>query len=348
MALKILIADPNSEWLAAASESIRSTSSYEVETVKSGRDAQVEIYNKKFFAVVLSASLTNHSGLQVLKFIRTNYPSLKVLMTLDNPGDEADEDALNEEKLKKMGANEVLVKPFGFEAILKTLEGHQSLGDLLSNLPKREGLGQEEEVSAADAEFSQIKIAEFYSSQAVLYDVFIRLNSGRYIKILHAGDAFSKERLDKYKNEKQIECLYFRKTDLARFVKFNAFVAKKVVSSDKTDAKTKVSSLKNVSEKYLELAFSEGMKPQIVEQGKEICESVFKLVEGQKDLFMLLRSYQDFDPSSYSHAFLVTLFSTSMIKQFEWQSKVTLESAALACLLHDICQRKSWHLDQRI
>ena len=60
------------------------------------------------------------------------------------------------------------------------------------------------------------------------------------------------------------------------------------------------------------------------------------LVQKEKNLFTLLREYQDFDPSAYDHAYLVSLFSTAIIKQFDWQSRSTIESTAFACLFHDI------------
>jgi response regulator RpfG family c-di-GMP phosphodiesterase len=74
----------------------------------------------------------------------------------------------------------------------------------------------------------------------------------------------------------------------------------------------------------------------VIDQGREVCETVFQLIESQSDLYTVLRSYQNFDPTAYSHAFLVTLYSTAIIKQFEWQSKTTIETTAMACMFHDI------------
>jgi putative nucleotidyltransferase with HDIG domain len=91
-----------------------------------------------------------------------------------------------------------------------------------------------------------------------------------------------------------------------------------------------------VTEKFIEETYTVGMKPQVIEQAKEVCENVFNLIESQTDLFTILRSYQNFDPNAFSHAFLVTLYSTAIIKQFEWQSKSTIETTAMACMFHDI------------
>lgn len=344
MALNLLIVDPDDEWLYSAKEYFEGIN-YQVTLVNNGRDAQMSLYNGSFFAVILNVNVQKHPGVQVLKFIKSNHPSQKVLMITEIEENGDIEDQWNEEKLKKMGATEVAVKPFEFEALKDLLEGHQSVGDMVNTITRRKELGPEEEVSMGDDEFTSVNIDEFYSSQPVLFDIFVKLKSNRYIKILHAGDSLSRERIDKYKNEKQVEFLYFHKKDIYKFVKYNNYFTKKVIGNDKISGKKKVKMLQNVSEKFLEQAFSEGLKPLVIDQGKEIAENVYELVKTQSDLHAVFRDYADFDPNAYTHAYLVTMFSTAIIKQFEWQSKTTIECTALACLFHDIGKMK---LDPKI
>ncbi len=339
LALKILIVDKDEEWLFAAKEYFENLL-YQATLVSNGKDAQVALYNEKFFAVVMNVKVERHSGLQVLKFIKSNYPSQNVIMVTEVNEDDDEEDQLTPDKLKKMGATEAIAKPFEFDDLKGLLEGHQSVGDMVSSVPRRKELGPEEEVSVEDEKFTSVKIDEFYSSQAVLFDIFIKLKSNRYIKILHAGDVFSKERLDKYKNEKDVEYLYFERKDLFKYVKFNSFFAKKVIGNKNVGGGKKVKMLQNVTEKFLEQTFEEGMKPQIIDQGKEIAESVYDLIKENDDLFQVFKDYADFDPNAFTHAYLVTLFSTSIIKQFEWQSRTTIECTALACMFHDIGKMK--------
>lgn len=339
MALKILIVDKDEDWLFAAKEYFEKQL-YQVKLVSNGKDAQVALYNEKFFAVVMNVKVERHPGIQVLKFIKTNYPTQNVIMITEIEEGVDEEDQYTPEKLKKMGATEAIVKPFEFEDLKGVLEGHQSVGDMVSSVPRRKELGPEEEVNEGDEKFTSVKISEFYTSQPVLFDIFIKLKSNRYVKILHAGDALSKERLDKYKNEKNVEYLYFHKKDLFKFVKFNSYFTKKVIGNNKVPGVKKVKMLQNVTEKFLEQTFTEGMKPQIVDQGKEIAETVYELVKNQEDLHKVFRDYQDFDPNAFTHAYLVTMFATSIIKQFEWQSKTTIECTALACMFHDIGKMK--------
>lgn len=334
LALKILLVDPDEQWLSAA-KAYLTDEMYDVSSVNLGRDAQLALYNDKFFAVIMNYDVRNHSCLQVLKFIKTNYTNQRVIIIVNDQA-MVDCGIVTEEKLLKLGAAEMAVKPFEIPYLKELLEGHQSLGDLMASVPKKGGVSAEQEVSMTDENFSSIKIDEFYSSQAVLFDIYIKLSANKYLKILHAGDTFSKERIDKYKNEKKIDCLYFHNSDRRKFIQYNNHLANKFIENNAVPVYNKVNQLKNVTEKYIEEAFTVGIKPQVIEQGKEVCESVYKLIEGENDLYQVLRSFQNFDPTAYSHAFLVTLYSTAIIKQFEWQSKTTIETTAMACMFHDI------------
>ena len=334
MALKILIVDPDESW-ANQTKKYFSDASYEVQTVHNGREAQLKIYNDKFFAIIINYATENHSCMQVLKFIKSNSTNQRVIV-VGNEQKILDEQEITEEKLQKLGVANLCVKPFDISLLKEVLEGHLSLSDLIANVAKKEGVSEETEVALTDDNFSSIKIDEFYSSQAVLFDIYIKITNNKYLKILHTGDTFSKERLDKYKNEKKVDSLYFHNSDRRKFIQYNNFLSKKLIANENVPAYNKVNILKNVTEKFIEEAYTVGIKPLVIDQGKEVCETVFQLIENQKDLYNVLRSYQNFDPTAYSHAFLVTLYSTAIIKQFEWQSKATIETTAMACMFHDI------------
>ena len=235
-----------------------------------------------------------------------------------------------------MGISEIVVKPFSMEQLHNILEGHQSFGELMSQLPKRDGVSEEVEVQEQDDGFTKIKIDEFFSAGSVLFDIFIKLAANRYVKILHSGDKFDDERINKYKNEKGVEYLYFRSKDRKKMIQFFNHLSKKITENDVIQTSTKINFLKNMTTQYIEEVYTEGLKPQVVEQGKEVCETVYKVIEKQDDLYALLRDYQNFDPSAFTHSYLVTLFASCIIKQFEWQSKTTIETTAMACMLHDI------------
>jgi response regulator RpfG family c-di-GMP phosphodiesterase len=336
MNLKILLVDPDEAWLLATKKYLESQM-YDVVLVSTGKEAQLAIYNEKdgFFSIIMNYDIKNHSFMQVLKFIRTSYSGVKIITTL-NKKERLESGEIDEEKLEKMGVSEILVHPFSETDIKYILDGQQSISELMASVSKNEKESGEEEVSLEDANFTKIKINEFYSTPVVLFDIYLKLNSNKYLKILHSGDSFSKERLDKYKDDKQLEFLYFHNNDRLKYIKYNNFLSKKLLEVENVPIQNKVNIVKNVSEKFIEEIFTVGVKPQVIDQGKQVCDTMYQLIEKEPKLYQILKIYQDLEPSAYSHAFLVTIYASSIIKQFHWKSKTTIDNMSLACMLHDI------------
>jgi putative nucleotidyltransferase with HDIG domain len=221
-----------------------------------------------------------------------------------------------------------------------SLEGQTEVSILLSHAPERTGQSNEVEVQLEDSRFTSIKIEDFISSKAVQFDLYVKLKPGHYVKILHAGDSFSLDRINKYKFEKNVKFLYFTVEDRKKFIRVQNFLAEKTASNQKIDVATKGRVLKNVGEKLVEEIFYEGVRPQVLDQGKALCNSIYEMVNSGQNLAAMLREYQDFDPTAYSHSYLVCLFSCSLVKQFEWESKIVNETIGMAALLHDIGKLK--------
>lgn len=334
MAIRVLIIDPTSDWLYAAQEHLKKNF-FDVKTANNGKDAQIIISKDKFFAVAINLEVQNYSAPQVLKFIKSNQSVNKIIAYVASE-EKLKELSLDQDMIMKLGATEVHTKIPTPNELKNILEGHQGIQDFVGNLQKREGQSEEMEVSTSDDKFTAIGIDEFYSSKNMLFDIYIKLGANRYLKILHTGDTFSRERIDKYKNEKKVTHLYISTEDRKKFIHWSNFVAEKTISNMSVDAEKKVDLLASLSDKYIEEVYSEGLKPQMIEQGKSICNSTFQLIEKEKSLFKLMRQYQDMDPTAYSHFFLIGMFCSMIIKQFEWQSKSTIETITMASMLHDL------------
>lgn len=337
MALKILIAEPDSKE-ASDIKKFLEKNLYQTEISTNGKDAQLKLYQGQFYAMVINWEIKEHSARQVLALTKKNYPKLKVIVIVNDPK-VYDSEGINETEILKLGPHSVLTKFFELDEFLKILDG-QNHSRVMTTAPLREGVSAEIEVQGDDFDYTPVPIGQFFSSKAVLFDVFIKLANNKYIKILHTGDTFSAERIKKYKEEKNVEYLYFYKKDRKQYIHFNNMLLNKVIPNQKIEATTKANIIQNLTSKYIDEVHLEGLKPQVVEQGKEICDSIFQFIDTQKELHILLRDLQDFDPTAFTHSSLVTLYVTAITKQFDWQSAQTMQSMAMACLFHDIGKTK--------
>lgn len=336
--LKILIADTDSQWLEQAKAYFENLD-YEVHTTNNGKKTQLLMYQHKFFLVVLNLELTNHPGLQVLRFIRSNHMGVKVILTM-NDGKFQEENDLEKDTLAKQGIVDFLVKPVALNNLNDLIESKQDYSSIFNRESKSTELKAEEEVQGEDGNYTSVRINDFVSGKCIQFDVYVKIAPKKYVKILHSGDSFSKERIDKYKNEKKIEYLYFHNDDRKKFMRMVNYVAEQSAENDKVSTNVKIKLVKSVAEKFAMEAYTNGVASQVVEQGKQLMDTVYTVINGNNDMHILLRNYEDFDPSTYNHSFLVCLFSCMIVKQFEWQSKIVNETVGMAALLHDIGKTK--------
>lgn len=332
MPLSVLIADRDLNWSNNVKEELESEL-YEVHFAETGKQAQVKLYNQKFYAIILSWEIQAHSAPEVATFIKKNHPGLMTIAKLKT-FDNLDESV--EEFQKKYRVSSVITIDTKIREIIELLEDSNFNKGYGQKAPSREGVSSEVEVEGSDDEYLPIKVDELYSGKSVLFDIFVKLRANRYVKIIHAGDSFSEERVNKYKNEKKVEYFYFHKKDQKKFIQFNNVLSKKIIASEKTESSVKINSVKNVVFNYVDSIYTDGLNPNSLAQGEELTSRVYELIEKDTNLFAFFRTLGELDPQSYDHSFLVTLYATATTKKFEWQSSKTLQSISLAGMLHDI------------
>ena len=112
---RVLVVD-DEDALRMVLSSELSSSGYEVATASDGDEAITVIQNKKFDLVLLDIKMPKVDGFEVLKFIKKNYPSVKVIMLTGFA------DLKNAIESKKHGAEDFVSKPYDLVDLLTTIE----------------------------------------------------------------------------------------------------------------------------------------------------------------------------------------------------------------------------------
>jgi len=332
--LNILLIDSSQKWLDEASLYFKK-SGFDPYTSETGKNAQRLIAKNDYFSIVLNLNVKNHTGFEILKFIRTKQRKA-IIVILAESQEFLDKNDINQQKLSKMGVKKLMVRPFTLDELLTKIEGKVSLRHMSLNKPQRDTISAEEEVNQDDNKFAKINIDEFISPSAVLFDVYVRLGTGKYIKILHEGDAFSKKRIENYRDKKNVEYLYYLSRDRKKLLRFSNELNKKLVENKKIDVEVKLTMTNSAANKFLEEVNLEGINAHVLEEGKEICENISTLIKKEKSLQKLFKKLERVDPESFGHAYLSTIFATSILREFHWNSNATIEMVAMSCMLQDI------------
>jgi putative nucleotidyltransferase with HDIG domain len=330
---KIIISDTDFEW-AQDLAGILETKSFDSSIVSNGKNCQLEVYKEKIFAVVLNLDTHNNNGLEVLRYMRLNAPSVKVVLVI-NDKKRLEEIGCDNNELKQFGASAILVKPFSFEKILESIEGDNHF-ELWRDMEVSDSSKGEEAVSAKDHEFTKIKIRDFLSGNATIFDCYIKLGENNYLKILHRGDFFEEERLKEYISSKNVVHLYFKTKDRSIYINFINNILENMINKKGESSTRKVKTASNLTDKYIEEIYTSGLKPQLINEGKRICENIYKLIEKENDLSSIMSVYSEENPSEFAHLFLTSFLAIIACKHLSWASERTVEIIAMGALLHDI------------
>jgi DNA-binding response OmpR family regulator len=89
---------------------------YEVMVASSGNEAIPLIYGRQFNLVVLDLKMPYIDGFEVLTFIKSTFPGTHVIVLT------AYADLTNVEKCRRLGADEVIGKPYNFGYLLSAID----------------------------------------------------------------------------------------------------------------------------------------------------------------------------------------------------------------------------------
>ncbi|HTK81161.1 MAG TPA: response regulator [Bacteroidota bacterium] len=112
---RILVVDDEDD-LRMLLEHVVTSAGYAVTTAEDGQDAIAKIQNNTFDLALLDIQMPNASGIEVLKFIRTNAPATKAIMLTGYA------DLNYAMEARQFGAKDFISKPYKLEDIIRTIE----------------------------------------------------------------------------------------------------------------------------------------------------------------------------------------------------------------------------------
>lgn len=335
--MKILIANPDKTW-ASEAQAFLMKLDMQVAQAHNGKDAQLFTYREAFDVIVLDMELVYHSAIEVLRYLKFNYPSIRLILTTNGPK-HLESMGLEAETTKKLGISEVLDRPFTLNSLARLLTSttdHSEWRSMVASPAVGTNSPEEVEMDANENEFTRIKISEFCSGNQAIFDHYIRLGPGKFIKILHRQEKLDPARLKHYEQEMHVEYIYFRTRDRNAYINFMNEIVTKAVQSSVTSATVMMQLSKSVAEKYIDEIYTTGLRPQLIEEGIKICQNMYDMIHSECSFAEVYREYESYDPPGQTHLFLTAFFSALICHGLPWGSQRTSNIVTMAALLHDI------------
>ncbi|MCO4754911.1 MAG: HD domain-containing protein [Bacteriovoracaceae bacterium] len=334
--MNILICEPDRKLGSTCINGLNERS-HESIHVDNGRDAQRLLVQKVFEVTVVDVELSSFSALEVIKFIRFKNIKTKIILTSKSER-LFDECLLSKANLKKLGVASVLTRPFSLDKLESEIKGffdRQSWRDVEEN-----SNFTEEEITAFDDQFTSMKIEEFFCGNLAIFDVFIRLSKNKYLKILNRGESLEQERLDNYKEKKNVTHLYFKTQDRKVYINFLNDLIGKLKARPNINPKTRINFSQNLTGFMVQEIYTKGMDRETLKESVSVCESIHHTVESMPGLKSLLEEYLLYEDSEEGHIFLTMIYTDAILKKLEWVTDHSRPKILLGAMLHDLGKLK--------
>ena len=325
---KILLVDTDPEFIDQIREIINSLG-FEPIVCTTFQEAMLAIKIDPVSSVIINFKIQDELAIESIVKIKQESLTIPILLVIDNRSSLKDEQ-LNSQELIQLGVNLISAKPIHQEKVSAFIRGdHYQDNDDFSE-------STNDQIVQDDNFYTAISITSFFPKMKILFDTYLRLRKDRYVRILKAGDSFSKEFLERYQFEKHIQHFHFSVKDRKRYIEFCNNLLKKIGNKKTISSTAKITFLQESLNKVMEEVYSEGIKKESIELGKMVCQSISELISQQRDLVDLLESLVRIDPDSMSHAFLTTFIANMVASKFDYFSSMNSETLSLACMFHDV------------
>lgn len=316
---KILLIDDNSEIREIIGVGLHGQG-YEVVEASDGAEA-LNLLEKetKWYCIISDLQMPHISGIMFLKIIRER--GLKIPLIFITGFN----NILETEEAFKLGAQAFISKPFEDDELYQKLADVESFNSII-NRP-------ETEIELEDY-YCQIPIDEFVMGKKIIFPVYLKLSSSKFIKIAHSGEDLDQAKIDKIKAH-GVQYFYLENEHFKTYLKRNINIAKSLLQFREISDVKKREFFVGVTKNLLQYEFQRDMNPEMVAMSLFAINNTMKFISQKKEFLKALQDLRDFSPTMVEHSVLVSMIATAIALKSEAFSDKTVTTVTIAAMFHD-------------
>lgn len=228
--------------------------------------------------------------------------------------------------------SKVINPPKDYMDFVKVVQSH--LGEVQDwRKTQNDGNEKEIEITSQDENYIEISMRDFVITPKSYFNFYLRLSSGRYIKIYNAGDALTSEEVDRYR-AKGIDEFYVPKEEHSKFVRMRANLSTKVVLSDVANS-FKLKSVMKLGANITDNLIKCGISPDRMDNAHIFLDQTIHMLRQMRLKNEIVTNYlKNIDKNEHSAA--VAFISGILANHLGFESSKSIKVVGTTALLHDI------------
>jgi putative nucleotidyltransferase with HDIG domain len=318
----ILIVDDDTD-LRTTLVAIAENLGFTVTEASDGQVAKSLIALNKPDIVLSDIKMPILNGIELLHFVKKNFPTKFVLMT-------GFSEIMETQEGFKIGADSFLSKPFTQKELLEVLR------PLFADSASGKKAELTEDIRA---QYCRVPIDDFTAGSKLKVDIYLKLADDKFLKIAKQSAELSSERLQSYK-AKGLSFFYIKREEFAHYVGLNIQVSRLVSSEEKFSSQKKFGVLKHTAEVILQESYVNGINKEKFLEAKDIVQQALDVMSIDHDLVSLLDALNSNSDHLYTHSVGVSLYSSLIAEEIGWTGTLTKFKVSMGALLHDIGKKE--------
>lgn len=328
----VLLVDPSAEVLAEFSQD-SDKGLVKILTAENRPDAQLLIADKANFlaAVVFNTKSCEPLALPLIRFTKSHRPATPVYLTLDEDEKDPEPDIL-----KGMQITHIFRKPVDRQDLMNKIFPYTYFEmEKALEVAKSDTTAAGASVTAEDQEMHSIAARDFLCGSKSFFDVFVRLGSGKYIKLLKAGDAFDAERVKDYIT-KGVTHFYIKNEAQEIYLQYCDSLTGIILHKKGLAVSVKSAQVMNYGKETADFLKARGFNSATLQTAKQFVSHSGKLVQALKpEKNAMLKRFLA-NAALCEHGTGVTMMVGMMLEKLGFKDEKVINTLALAAFMHDI------------
>lgn len=287
---------------------------------------EIKNFPQRYSLIIADYKLDTVNGADLFKFVSSQMLGIPfiILSGLDCSDDPKFKDFFNSHV-----RNAFLVKPIDIENFEERIKWCLQSEKNLLKIYQKQASNNDEKIAVNSAIFLKLNIIPF--------NVFLKLNDGKFVKIINKAEIFESSLIKKLLG-KGVVNFYVNRSELTLYShsvnnSLNMIIKTKKKNMDEIQkSQLAYRSLEIIKNNLLQCGFSK----TLLQTSDEIINIQIELIENNPDMQIFLKKFQSFNKSNSEQTRLVCYILVTILKDLQWDSESTVHRMCLAGILHDI------------
>lgn len=328
--LSLVVVDPDKDFLRGLASDPRAISVIP-RVAMSSKEAQSLIADrtKPLLGICVSPEIGDPLGIPIVRFARQVRPSVPVYLLSSK------EQKLETEMVKSLGIPAVFQKPISLSEIVDRIQSSAFCAAKAAVVGKVDDAGLDSIASFQDQDFHPIHAKDFLSGSQSLFDVYVKLNANKYLKIVKAGEHFDVSRVQTY-IKKGVEFFYIHKKAQEVYLQYCDTLTERLLQSAQIPMEVKRAQVLNLGDETLSFLEQKGVGPvNLQAAGRFVGHANFLIHKLKPQKNAVLQNFLA-DLGSYKHGIATTIVVSIMLEPLGFSDEKVIDVIALAAMLHDV------------